>query len=199
MNKLVIFDLDGVLFESRDMHYVALNRALMFFGYKPISVEDHATKYNGLPTIEKLKMLGFEDYKMQDVIQERKQHYTREWLSKNVHLDHGLIRLFSDLRAADYRIAVASNAVKETVLAGLKALGLSRFGVWTYSPDMGLKNKPDPALFFRAMADTEADPTTTIIIEDSVPGLEAARATGAKVIEVKGPYEVVSRVRKECL
>ena len=28
MNKLVIFDLDGVLIDSRDMHYEALNRAL---------------------------------------------------------------------------------------------------------------------------------------------------------------------------
>ena len=55
MSKLVIFDLDGVLIDSKDYHYEALNQAL---GEKySISREDHVSIYDGLPTIAKLELL----------------------------------------------------------------------------------------------------------------------------------------------
>ena len=55
MNKLVIFDLDGVLIDSKDYHYEALNQAL---GDKyAISREDHVSIYDGLPTRAKLELL----------------------------------------------------------------------------------------------------------------------------------------------
>ena len=58
MNKLVIFDLDGVLIDSRDMHYKALNRALSNVDEKyVIDREEHLSVYDGLPTSRKLNLL----------------------------------------------------------------------------------------------------------------------------------------------
>ena len=58
MNKLVIFDLDGVLIDSRDMHYEALNRALAKVDEKyVITREEHLSAYDGLPTTRKLELL----------------------------------------------------------------------------------------------------------------------------------------------
>lgn len=56
--KLVIFDLDGVLIDSKDVHFEALNRALR--GISPefeITPHDHATKFDGLSTRKKLEVL----------------------------------------------------------------------------------------------------------------------------------------------
>ena len=50
MSKLVIFDLDGVLIDSKDYHYEALNQALS--DKYSISREDHVSIYDGLPTRE---------------------------------------------------------------------------------------------------------------------------------------------------
>ena len=58
MIKLIIFDLDGVLVDARELHYQALNRALEHFGQEyVIKREEHLSTYDGLPTSKKLNML----------------------------------------------------------------------------------------------------------------------------------------------
>ena len=56
--EVVIFDLDGVLIESKELHYEALNEALRNFGSEfEVTLREHATKYDGLSTKRKLQML----------------------------------------------------------------------------------------------------------------------------------------------
>ena len=57
MIKAVVFDMDGVLIDAREWHYVALNRALALFGME-ISRADHLTTFDGLPTRRKLEILS---------------------------------------------------------------------------------------------------------------------------------------------
>ena len=54
MIKLIIFDLDGVLVEAKNIHFDALNEAL---GEYAISWDEHLSRYDGLKTIQKLEML----------------------------------------------------------------------------------------------------------------------------------------------
>ena len=58
LDKLVIFDLDGTLIDSRELHYDALNDALAQVGPQYIiDREEHLSTYDGLNTTKKLKML----------------------------------------------------------------------------------------------------------------------------------------------
>ena len=59
MIKAIIFDLDGVLVETKDIHFHALNLAIKKICKidEAISYKDHLNKYDGLPTIVKLKIL----------------------------------------------------------------------------------------------------------------------------------------------
>ena len=56
--KSIIFDLDGVLVDTKNIHFEALNKSLLDAetGYQ-ISYKDHVKIYDGLPTLEKLKIL----------------------------------------------------------------------------------------------------------------------------------------------
>lgn len=53
MIKAVIFDLDGVLVDAREIHYEALNNALKRFNYN-ITREEHLSTFDGLSTKKKI-------------------------------------------------------------------------------------------------------------------------------------------------
>ena len=59
--KSIIFDLDGVLVDTKNIHFEALNKSLLDAGtgYQ-ISYKDHVRVYDGLPTLEKLKIFSCE-------------------------------------------------------------------------------------------------------------------------------------------
>ena len=50
MKKLIIFDLDGVLVDACEWHRVALNKALKEVSNYEISLQDHYSTFNGIPT-----------------------------------------------------------------------------------------------------------------------------------------------------
>lgn len=194
MERLVIFDLDGVLFESRDMHYLTLNGALRWAGYPPITPEDHATRFNGLPTMKKLEMLGITGTEAK-LINGEKQASTSTWVAENVKYDEPLVRLFEDLHEAGWKIAVASNAISNTVLRSLQMLGLRSLCDLVVSADRVQHPKPDPEMWLLCMSRLGAIPATTVIVEDSPIGVAGAIATGARVVDVTGPQDTIPAIR----
>jgi len=71
MIKLIIFDLDGVLVDARDLHYHALNRALESINPKfVINIDEHLSLFDGLPTKRKLKLLTEKKGLSEDLYQE---------------------------------------------------------------------------------------------------------------------------------
>ena len=58
MIKNLIFDLDGVLVDTRDIHYEALNYALKKNDLSSISYNDHLRIFDGLPTLKKIEIIN---------------------------------------------------------------------------------------------------------------------------------------------
>ena len=100
MTKLIIFDLDGVLVEAKQIHYDTLNQALKEVGEQyVISEAEHLSTYDGLKTTQKLEMLtknkGLHP-EFYDTIWLRKQHLTIEAISE-LQPDLQKIELFKEL------------------------------------------------------------------------------------------------------
>jgi len=185
---LVIFDLDGVLIDSRDMHFDTLNKALALVDSKyVISRESHLASYDGLSTTKKLEMLHHSkglDRDTFDYIWYHKQLYTAEAL-ENLKPDTELIDICLWLLEQNIVIAVASNAVRKTVDKTLEKLGIARYISNIKTNEDTTKGKPYPDLYWRAMFDAHAIPSTTIIIEDSHIGRAGAIDSGAKLLAVE--------------
>jgi HAD superfamily hydrolase (TIGR01509 family) len=188
MNKLVIFDLDGVLIDSRDMHYDALNRALAKVDEKyVITREEHLSVYDGLPTTRKLELLTEKkglpvvEY---DTIWQDKQTATLDIFSE-LKPDYELMHYFQQLKEKGYSIAVASNSVRNTVKLVLLRLGLLEFVHYHLSNEDVFRSKPFPEMYWRCMIACNALPKDTVIFEDSHIGRQGALDSGSHLIAIE--------------
>jgi len=190
MIKLIIFDLDGVLLNSKKLHFDTLNESLgpQF----SISWEEHLAKFDGLKTNQKLDILTREknlNPSEHKSIWEKKQKLTAKYL-KNLNQDQKLIHLFESLSNAEYKIAVCSNSIRKTVLITTSKLGIIEFLDLILSNEDVKNSKPHPEIYWSAISSFGLTPEETLIIEDSPFGLLAASRSNSNVLRVSGPEEV---------
>jgi beta-phosphoglucomutase-like phosphatase (HAD superfamily)/dTDP-glucose pyrophosphorylase len=194
--KLVIIDLDGCLIDAREIHYEALNLALP--DELKISREDHLAKFDGLPTMKKLDMLGLHDDGSASTIWRRKQEATRDKICELIRYDKIKNDVFVMLQSRDIAQAVCSNSIRETIEWAMVKLT----GVIPCYPIYGNDDvtcpKPSTEMYLKAMIDAGVDPCETLIIEDSKVGRQGAVRSGAHVLGVRGPHEVTKeRIMRE--
>lgn len=190
MIKLVIFDLDGVLVEAKNIHYEALNEALT--EKYAISWNEHLSMYDGLKTTQKLDMLTkhkglpVENHKG---VWERKQRITLEKLNQ-VGPAKNITDCFSYLVESGYKIAVCSNSIRKTVLTVLAKLDVIQYCDFISSNEDVKNSKPHPQIYWDAMSVLSVLPEETLIVEDSPVGLLAASRSKAHVLRVQSPRDV---------
>lgn len=191
-HRAILFDLDGVLVNMPDGHYEALNRALALFGAK-IERDEHMQSFNGLPTrkkIEELEKRGRLPTGLREFLNDVKQKHTKEIIPKYCPPDYSKIILLQHLKDRGYKLACCSNSVKETLHLMLKSAHLFGFFDHIIGNDEVKNPKPHPEIYLTAFKKLGVEPHECIIIEDAPPGIESARASGATVLEVRGPEDV---------
>lgn len=184
--KAIIFDMDGVLIEAKDWHYEALNKALDIFGMK-ISRYDHLVTYDGLPTKKKLEMISIEKQlssKLHSFINELKQIYTMQIVNTSCKPRFYHEYALSKLKNDGYRLAVASNAVRNSVEKMLTNASLIKYIDFFLSNQDVKKAKPNPEMYIKAIKQLNLEPNECMIVEDNENGIRAARDSGAYVMEV---------------
>jgi len=195
MNKLVIFDLDGVLMDSRELHYEALNRAIKQVTNSHnyiISREEHLSKYDGLNTTKKLQMLTQDkslDIDYYDDIWKEKQKQTFELIPLTPK-NPNILKIMHRLNLKGCKIAVASNSIRETVKLALMSMDVLQYVDYFVSNEDVFNPKPFPEMYWKCMTMMKALPKDTIIVEDSHIGREGALNSGAHLYPVKDAYEL---------
>ncbi len=192
MIKLIAFEMDGVLIDAKDWHYEALNKALGVFGFG-ISRYDHLTTYDGLPTRKKLEMLSLESglpIALHDFINEKKQNYTQDMVHTMCKPTFNHEYAMSNLSAKGYKIAVASNAVRQSVDLMMEKANLSCYLDFVLSNEDVKKPKPDPEMYSTIISHFACEPEECLIIEDNENGIRAATASGGHVMVVKDVNDV---------
>lgn len=199
--KLVVFDMDGVIVSTKEIHFNALNQAIIevvnglgFFGPNyMISHAEHLSTYDGLPTKTKLQMLvSRKGLKPEWIpqIEEVKKRLTRKMIDATIEFDEEKFLLFDSLKDRGYKIAVASNAIRETVVTVLVNLGLMKLVDYYQSNEDVTHRKPHPEIYWKCMIALGCTPKDTYIVEDSAIGREGAMMSGATLIAVGNPSEV---------
>ncbi len=186
--ELVIFDLDGVLIDSKELHFEALNEALREIGHEfEISHREHSTKYDGLSTRKKLEMLNTEKgfpVEHFETVWKRKQEITVRMLGE-IKRDQELVSFMEFLQSKRIKLAVASNSVRNTIDIVLANLGIAQYFSLILSNEDVESSKPHPEIYWKTMMYFRVVPDATVIFEDSYVGRLAAQRSGAKLIPIE--------------
>ena len=197
MYKLVIFDLDGVLVEAKDIHYNSLNTAIIEVTNNPdyiINWQEHLSFYDGLKTNEKLELLTKKKLlpkNLHESIWNRKQQNTLNELSK-IEINKRLQNMMCLLQQNGYKIACCSNSIRRSVLTMLSKLGLIEYMDLIISNEDVNNSKPHPEMYWKAMSIMGVLPEETLIVEDSPPGILAAFRSRANLLRVDNPDDLTS-------
>ena len=194
MIKLIIFDLDGVLVDAKEIHYESLNKALKQIDEKfVITREEHLTKYDGLTTKTKLNLLSIDKdlpSSSHDKIWELKQLLTSGVIKEQLTEDTRLKNVLKKLKEDGYKIYVASNSIRETIKLMLYKTGLIEYVDYYLGNEDVNKTKPHPEIYLKCMVHAGVKPNETLIVEDSFHGRQAAIDSGGHLCPVETPKDV---------
>lgn len=192
--KLCVFDVDGVLIDSKLLHYSATAKALLSYGYQYSQQEDD--DFGTIPTRCKLNNLadcGKINHKDIDIIWKLKEQYSQELFDTTVLGNFEVISLFKKLQCEGIKIILASNARQSFIERVVKFLGIMDYVEHILSAEF-LTPKPDPEIYLTAMKMMNVSPKETIIFEDSEVGKTAAYASGANVYEIESYDQLNSSI-----
>ena len=204
MIKLIIFDLDGVLVNARELHYDALNRALESIDKKyVIKRDEHLSTYDGLSTKKKLNLLSKNKdlpKELHDKVWELKQQMTLKIID-GFSIDDRIRGILRSFKSEGYIIACATNTIRETAKLQLIRKGFFEYIDFMYS-NQDVKNpKPNSEMYLKCMIKAGVNPTETIIIEDSHVGRKGALSSGAYLCAVEDcddvSYDKIKRIINE--
>ena len=190
--KLCVFDVDGVLVNSRALHFPATQHALAEYGCTYSRDEDEA--FGTIPTRQKLHLLAeYDRINASDIdaIWELKDDYACELFEEKIVVNTEIKPLFKNLKDDDLKIALASNARYSFLNKVIDKLDVEEYVDLVLSAQ-SVTPKPDPAIYLKAMKTFNISPKNTLIFEVSEVGKKAAYASGASVFEVSS-YDQLTR------
>ena len=191
MMKGIIFDLDGVLVSTDEMHYQAWKRLAKELGITGFTREDNV-RQRGVSRMASLEVVlekADRSYSEEEkaALAERKNAYYLELLD---HMDdsavlEGVKDVLANLKARNLLLAVGSASKNAPII-------LEKTGLMPYLDKVscGLdttKSKPDPEVFLVAAKKLGLPPEECLVVEDSAAGIQAANKGGMKSLGV-GPY-----------
>lgn len=185
--RLVIFDCDGVLIDSEIIAARAQSRALAEHGIA-ITPEEAAHRFAGIPDADMWQTLQAENacslpegFARQYA--DRLENTFRQELRALPHVHETL----AALRARGLDICVASSSTPPKLEAALRLVGLwDEFAPNVFSTAQVAKGKPAPDVFLFAARQMRAAVLDCVVVEDSVPGVRAARAARMRAVGFVG-------------
>lgn len=191
MIRGVIFDLDGVLVSTDELHYEAWKRLAEEIGIAAFSKADNE-KQRGVSRMESLQIVlnkGNKSYTEEEKqgMAERKNNYYKEMLET---LDDKAVLpgVLTTLRGLqDKKILMAVGSASKNAPVILERIGLLSYLDGVSSGLDTTRSKPDPEVFLVAADKLGLSPDKCLVVEDSFAGVQAAKAAGMKSLGV-GPY-----------
>jgi len=183
----VLWDLDGTLLDSRELHWLAWRESLTGEGFL-LSREQFDASFGQRNDATLAAWLGptADRADFARIAGEKEERYRRLVRKRGVELLPGVEMWLARLAAAGWRQALATSAPRLNVDAILEVLGMASVFAAVVTAEDVMQGKPDPEVFLVAARRLDAPVYRCVVVEDSPAGIEAARRAGMRCIGV-GP------------
>lgn len=179
----VLWDMDGVLVNTGELHYRSWKLALGEVG-KSFTREQFTSTF-GMNNAGILETIFGENLTpdLYEKISNRKETSFREMVKGNAELLPGADTLLDKFKSLGMKQAIASSAPQKNIDVLVRELKIGKYFDVLVS-GTGMPGKPDPTVFLLTAQKVNAEPDNCIVIEDAIAGIEGARRAGMKCIAV---------------
>lgn len=195
--QAVIFDMDGVIFDSEAKGIECWKEVARRYGIQNIE----NTCYRCLGVNEKAVVQIFkatygETFDFEFYSEKEREIFLSRYAGAKLPQKQGIKELLQWLKDNGIKTAVASSTNRETVKQELADGGLLDYFSVVIGGDMIERSKPAPDIFMEACRQLNVLPEDSFIIEDSYNGIRAAHAAGAKAIMVPDLLQPTEEIRE---
>lgn len=185
--KAIVFDMDGVLFDTEQVYFRAWDIEGKTFGMTPDEVREIRLRCAGHNPAD-TRVLFNEYFKGRvdfDAFWKKKVERTRQLLrEEKIRVKPGLYELLDYLSKNGWAVALATSTNREGTLFNLDQTGITDAFQVLVTGDLFVHGKPDPEIYLRACELLGSRPEETFAVEDSYAGLESARRAGMRVVMI---------------
>ena len=189
--KAIIFDVDGTLADTEDVHRLAFNHVFQEYGldwhWTPELYRELLAISGGRERIANygkgLRRRFASDAAFEDFVVAMHKAKTRKYAAMltegEVRLRPGIRRLLDEARAAGLKLGIATSSARsnvETLLDNNLPCGWRQWFLAIVTCDCVSQKKPSPAVYLAALAQLGSTARHTVALEDTLNGLAAARA-----------------------
>lgn len=180
----VIFDMDGVISDTQDLHTYADSVVMDRYGIS-VDARQLYEQFAGVPDRELYRQV-LEKHGLSDKTEEA---IAAKWKLMEEHLEErmvpisGVIELIDDLRSRNgLKLAVASSSIAPFVERVLSALAVKEKFDCITTVDEVRRGKPHPDIFLLTARKLGVRPEACVVIEDAPMGMQAAKRAGMKCV-----------------
>lgn len=186
--EAVLFDLDGTLIDSEKNWYLSDKRWLESVGgHYTEELWEKCIGMGGRSMAVMIKNeLGLKQ-ELEDLVKQKDDFYL-EQAKGNTQVFPEMLKLVKAFAVQGVTLAVASGSSLRVIQAMLAETGLSAHIKHVYSADQVAKGKPAPDVFLHAAKELKTQPRNCIVFEDSLYGVQAAKAAAMTCVAV--PYKI---------
>lgn len=181
----VVFDMDGVLFDTQKVYSKTWMEVAEILNIKDIEEPlFHCIGRNRADQEIILKKYYPEGFPFEEFYRLKNEIFDRHIEEDGIPLMRGTKELLVYLNEVGAKIAIASSSRKDVVIHHVHQTGLSDMFQKIVGGDMVLHSKPSPDIYFKACDELGVNPTDAFAVEDSYNGIRAAVAAGMKTIMI---------------
>ena len=177
--EAVVFDMDGLMFDSERYIQMPWNKAGTILGYGTLG--DHIREtlgFNGEKRREFFLKLCGQDFPYDRFLNLYREIYYDMSREKGIPTKKGLHEILDVLRGLGIKMGVATSSSRENTMKNLEREKIRDYFQVIITGDMIKQGKPEPDIYQKACEELGVLPEQAIALEDAINGIKAAHAAG---------------------